>query len=787
MSNAVVLENQNQGTPRSEWDITQASTSIEGFTTEMSVNLGESVDFKIKTDSTNYRIEIYRLGYYGGDGARLVDTVEVSGAPLNQPNPIVDATTGLVDAGNWGVSASWEVADDLVSGVYIAKLVRQDGIVGENHIPFIVRDDSSQSDIVFKTSDETWQSYNPWGNNNYYGFDDVAVSYNRPFTTRTDAANGSPWNFVFGEELPAIMWLEANGYDVSYIAGVDTARNGETLLDHKIFLSVGHDEYWSQEQRTAVEEARDAGVNLAFWSGNEVYWRSRWENSIDGNNTAYRTLVTYKSTLSTRPDDPVTWTGTWRDDDFNGGQPENALTGTIFMVDSTPLHEIDVPYEMSQYRIWRNTDVANLQPGETWALGPYLGYEWDDDIDNGFRPAGLVPLSLTVTDVEKYVYDEGATVAPGTSTHSLTLYRAESGALVFGAGSVMWSWGLSSVHDESPFGELPADDPNVQQAMVNLFADMGVQPETLQEWLIAAEASTDFEAPVSAATGPLSVTSGSQITITGTATDTDGIVAVVEVSMDGGTTWHRATGTSEWTYDWTVPYETGTYFVMTRAVDDSINIESTPNVSYIGASGFSTSAYLAANPDVAAAGVDPYQHYLQYGSSEGRDPSSSFDTQLYLAHNADVAASGLNPLEHYMLYGLAENRPVYAAIGNNVVDGFDSEYYLLTNHDVAAAGVDALQHFLANGWLEGRNPNAYFDTNGYLATFTDVAAAGINPLEHYHLYGWQEGRDPSGAFDTSNYLTVYADVVAAGLDPLQHFLQYGALETRAAQGDGVIS
>ena len=79
-----------------------------------------------------------------------------------------------------------------------------------------------------------------------------------------------------------MRFLEANGYDVSYIVGVDTDRRGASCSNHKVFLSVGHDEYWSGAQRANVEAARDAGVHLAFFSGNEVFWKTRWENSIDG-------------------------------------------------------------------------------------------------------------------------------------------------------------------------------------------------------------------------------------------------------------------------------------------------------------------------------------------------------------------------------------------------------------------------------------------------------------------------------------------------------------------------
>src|SRR3954452_14284258 len=137
--------------------------------------------------------------------------------------------------------------------------------------------------------------------------------------------------------LPMVRWLEANGYDASYISGVDTDSAGALIRNHKVFVSMGHDEYWSKGQRASVEAARDAGVNLAFFSGNEVYWKTRWENSIDASHTPYRTFpLTYKETWANQPTAPLappTWTGTWRDPRFSppadGGRPENALTGTL--------------------------------------------------------------------------------------------------------------------------------------------------------------------------------------------------------------------------------------------------------------------------------------------------------------------------------------------------------------------------------------------------------------------------------------------------------------------------
>ncbi|MGO6726631.1 DUF4082 domain-containing protein [Rhizobium ruizarguesonis] len=616
-SNAIVLENQKQGNPESEWGIDGAgSTNIEGFATDISVDNGKTVSFKINTNSTNYRIDIYRLGYYGGMGARKVATMQHTGLQT-QPNPLRNATTGTVDAGNWAVSASWTVPDDAVSGVYIAKLVRQDGTSGENQIPFIVRDDASQSDIVFQTADETWQAYNGWGGANLYGGNGpatgqgagraYAVSYNRPIATRGGVGTyAGPQDYLFGAEYAGIYWLEQNGYDVSYMSGVDADRYGSLLLNHKTYIDAGHDEYWSGQQRTNVEAARDAGVNLMFWSGNEVYWRTRWGNAYSADGTPYRTLITYKETWGppgTSLDPSNEWTGTFRDPRLSppaigGGNPENSLTGQLFKVDDVGnnLAAITVGYDDANLRFWRNTSVANLQPGQTATLTKnYLGYEWDEASDNGFDPAGLVKLSSTTLPVSTYLLDYGNTTGDATATHNLTLYRAPSGALVFGAGTVYWTWGLSNNHDN----EATATDPRVQQAMVNLLADMGIQPGTLQSGLTAGTASSDHTAPTSVITVPATATVGSAVTITGTATDTGGgVIAAVEVSTDNGASWHPATGDENWTYTWS-PQTAGTYTIRSRAVDDNVNLETPSAGRTVTVSGPSyTSLFGSATPAV---------------------------------------------------------------------------------------------------------------------------------------------------------------------------------------------
>jgi hypothetical protein len=586
-TNPIVCENLRPGNPSSQWSIDgSGDPTIQGFATDISYDVGETAAFKIDTDAAAYTIDIYRMGYYQGNGARKVVSIRPSASlPQTQAACLTDSATLLYDCGNWSVSATWHIPATAVSGIYFAKLTRTD-TGGASHIVFIVRDDASTSDLLFQTSDTTWQAYNFYGGNGLYanpntGVKGTKVSYNRPFDTADTNAN----SWVFGSEYPMVRWLEANGYNVSYFTGIDSDRNGSLLAQHKVFLSVGHDEYWSDGQRANVLAARDAGVHLAFFSGNVSPWKTRWEPSIDATTTAYRTLVCYKETAAGHPIDPLDpplWTGMWRDGRFSppadGGRPENVVTGQLAAVGAGGnSFALQVPQADGQMRFWRNTAVANLSPGSVATISAgcdcIVGYEWDEDLDNGQRPAGLFHLSTTTESVSAVILDifVGASIGPGTATHTLTIYKAASGVLVFDAGTINWSHGLDG--NGYPHS---TPDLNVQQATVNVLADMGVQPGSLQSGLVPATASTDTTPPTSQVVSPTSGSSllvGFPATVSGTAADFGGgVVGGVDVSFDGGGSWHPAVGRASWSYIW-VPQTEGPATIVSRAVDDSGNVE----------------------------------------------------------------------------------------------------------------------------------------------------------------------------------------------------------------------
>jgi hypothetical protein len=466
-----------------------------------------------------------------------------------------------------------------VSGVYEAKLVREDGIVGRNRVLFVVRDDASTSPILLSTADATWVAYNTYGGNSLYKGTTSApngraykVSYNRPLANRDFAYDRR--NTFFNAEYPLVRWLERNGYHVSYTTEVDLARDPGSLRDHAVFMTAGHNEYISKEERQAMAGARSAGVHLAFFAGNDVYWKTRWEPSIDTSRAPYRTLVCYKEGNKKIDPSPI-WTGLWRDarlsPPYDAGPPENELVGTIFG-SAQGNTAVRVPSEYGRLRFWRNTSIATLQTGQTATLAPgTLGWEWNEDQDNGWRPSGLIRLTETTLTVSHRV---GLTWTFGPATHHATLYRAASGAFVFSSGTIRWSWGLDATHDEATAASQP--DIRMQQATLNLLADMGVQPGSIQPGLVPAAPSGDVAAPVASITFPSDgavIAEGSSVRIEGTASDTQGSVAAIEISTDGGLRWHPVRGWNSWTYTWQ-PVSSGPHVILVRATDDSGNVQS---------------------------------------------------------------------------------------------------------------------------------------------------------------------------------------------------------------------
>ena len=351
--------------------------------------------------------------------------------------------------------------------------------------------------MLFQTSDTTWQAYNNYGGNSLYtgsparqlarlqGQLQPAVQHAR---RRRSARTGC--------STPSTRWCAGSKptatTSATSPASTPTAR-GNLIPNHKR-LHVGRPRR-VLVGRPARQRRGRARRRRATWRSSAATrssGRRAGRRSIDGSNTPYRTLVCYKETHANAKIDPPT-----ADLDRHLARPalqparrrrpagERADAARSSWSTTARRPRSTVPSADGKMRFWRNTAVADLGAGQTATLPDgTLGYEWDSDARQ----------RLASRRADRPVDDDGrrarrccrTTARPtrsGTATHYLTLYRHASGALVFGAGTVQWAWGLDANHDR------PArrSTPSMQQATVNLFADMGVQPATLQPGLVAGD------------------------------------------------------------------------------------------------------------------------------------------------------------------------------------------------------------------------------------------------------------------------------------------------------------
>jgi hypothetical protein len=433
LANYIQTENVKPGT--AEWKITTpgyASGAIEGYASLTSVNRGGRIQFFVNTSEPSYTMDFFRMGYYGGlGGRRMLPTITRSGTvqpacPMdslgmvecNWTNPYVLNVPGTADPTDW------------MSGVYVIKLTASSSRK-QQYIIFAVRDDMRASDLLMAQTVNTYQAYNVWGGKSLYGTiasrADTAnkamkVSFDRPYygdqTYGASAFFGSALK-TLGREQAMIQWLEREGYDVSYATNIDVDNNPALLWNHRAFLSVGHDEYWSWKMRDNVEGARDRGVNLGFFSGNTAYWQVRYEASVSSNAPS-RVMVGYKEFWR---QDPITpdylKTNLFRAAPVN--RSEDAMMGVRFITQARPPFCV----EDESHWVFTGTGLKNGDCLLTSAGTPFLGYEVD--AMGPFSPANTQRLAHSPATSRKANFAD------------MTVYRAASGATVFDTGSIGWS------------------------------------------------------------------------------------------------------------------------------------------------------------------------------------------------------------------------------------------------------------------------------------------------------------------------------------------------------------
>ena len=297
-----LIRRENQKPGDRDWQLTRVrinkgkyrTSLIEGYCSRQSIATGDTLRIFVSTEpARKFTIDIYRMGYYGGTGARRMTTLGLM-AGTTQPLPAMGPAPARLRECRWEPSAELTIPHDWPSGVYLGKLTTVPESKSEpywqSYVIFIVKDDRP-ADILFQSSDNTWQAYNRWPDNeSLYTHPDgahapgVAVSFDRPYGKYVQifepAQSVGSGEFLLWE-YPLCYWLEQQGYDVTYGSNVDAIDAG-FLTRSRVFLSVGHDEYWDIRQYQAVESAIDAGVNVLWLSGNSVFIVSPFSPSSSG-------------------------------------------------------------------------------------------------------------------------------------------------------------------------------------------------------------------------------------------------------------------------------------------------------------------------------------------------------------------------------------------------------------------------------------------------------------------------------------------------------------------------
>ena len=436
----MVEENQRPGTL--EW-VMVSSTQISGYSDHVSAVAGDEVTLYVDPPPVPYTVTLYRMGYYGGLGARAVwRSGPLTGAGP-QPAPTTEPGTNMVEC-QWQPSVRVPIGEDWPPGAYLFKLTAGASEAFGGYIPLCVRDDDSTAAYAIMHSVTTWQAYNTWGTRSLYvGPGDAGVtgeaggtdrsrvvSFDRPYDQR---GWGAP-DFM-GNEYPVIFRAEALGLDATYVTDLDVHQDPARLLRHRCLFSLGHDEYWSSAMRDGATTALARGTNFAFLGANAVYRHIRVEDSPLGAN---RRQVCYKTDLAQEDPlwgvDPAEVTANWPDPPVP--RPEQQLIGCQY---ADVAAKADLVVGDASAWVFDGTGVTD---------GQHLTLVVEGEYDH-YSPG----LPGTPPDVTILAHSPVPNRGPG-SVSDMTYYSVPGGGGVFASGSASF------------VGKM-ADAPRVPAAIVN--------------------------------------------------------------------------------------------------------------------------------------------------------------------------------------------------------------------------------------------------------------------------------------------------------------------------------
>lgn len=461
---SMVAENARRGSR--DWDARRQHGTTRAYLAAASVGPGEPLSLRA-SGSGVVSVEWYRLGWYGGTGARLV-AVDRDVRLHRQPRAAVDPETGLVEA-HWSPVLTTAAPLGVKSGMLLA-VVRSASGESLANAPIVLRPnptDPVRSPILFISAASTWQAYNQWGGLDFYGNLSghpvratrnrraAQVSFDRPYYLDGGAGYLRRW------ELQFIRWMERGGHDVEYVADLDLERHPDMVDGRRLLVMAGHPEYWSRPMRTRLEAAVASGTNVLFLTANEVYWQTRIEDGPAGPATR---ITCYKSAAA----DPVAAvspelaTTRWREAPVN--DPEATLVGEMY--GAVVRRVADWVVAGSRHWLYEGT---RLRDGDR--LRNLVGQEFDTYFPELGHPGTVVLANGYVNARGRPQIDPSA--HPSPPVHNATMYTAQSGATVFAAGTFQWPWALDSYGGRAYQGVPTPVDERVSRMTRNLFDRLG--------------------------------------------------------------------------------------------------------------------------------------------------------------------------------------------------------------------------------------------------------------------------------------------------------------------------
>jgi hypothetical protein len=444
----IAQENAKPGTP--DWSIAddpRVWDKVRGYASRTSVDDGEGFDLYVTTAAPLWKADAFRIGYYGGVGARLVwSSDELAG--VAQAKPFVDPKTHMAEA-QWTPSLHVQTDADWPPGMYLIRLTSSDG--GGSFVPITVRDDASRAALLVQSSVTTWQAYNGWGGANHYtgagGLSSTrarVISFDRPY-----GGNGS--GEFFGREFEFVYFVERLGLDVTYWTDIDLHERSELALQHRAIISLGHDEYYSTAMRDGLERARDNGVNIAFFGANAIFRKIRLEDSSLGSSRRqlnYR--VASEDPVNGKVPDEVTVS--WRDAPSN--RPESSLIGQMY--ECNPVKADMVIGDASAWMF----DGSGLKDGDK--LPNAVGNEYDR----------VMPEAPTPSNIQVVAHSP-VSCGGKKSFADATYYTHPSGAGVFAVGTFWW---IPPLKTDCPAGPASGTDCQIQKVVENILRDYSLGP-----------------------------------------------------------------------------------------------------------------------------------------------------------------------------------------------------------------------------------------------------------------------------------------------------------------------